>query len=297
MKRCVSRPSLPIPHSGTDPSGAASPSSSEDLDVKEPNGNNGKTEPLLPGSSSRGVAARVSLNVVSRVVGVVLALTALAIAGYLLLPMLLFVARRCAEGYRRHEFVSHLSKPREQISKEFFADLVALDEVVKERFGSLDALDALDGLDGLDGLDPGPALDSGPSTTTAGTRGIVIPSSNSPMMLKNLYASLVALRDGLNSSVPVTISYYGSREPIDPAVQARFVARFRDTSFMDLSTDIVYPEYQMRVDNDNTRYFGFKAKVLALYAAPYDHTLLLDSDSVPLVDPARLFKSAAYEKH
>ena len=262
---------MPIPH----PSGASSPSrsSSEDLDVKE-------SSPLLPGPS--GVAACVSLNVVSRVVGVVLALTVLAVAGYLLLPLVLFVARRCAEGYRRHEFVSHLSKPREQISREFFTDLDALDEVVK---GRREFFTDHDG------------LDSGPSTTTAATRGIVIPSSNSPMMLKNLYASLVALRDGLNSSVPVTISFYGSREPIDPAVQARFVARFRDTSFMDLSTDIVYPEYQMRVDNDNTRYFGFKAKVLALYAAPYDHTLLLDSDSVPLVDPALLFESAAYEKH
>jgi hypothetical protein len=130
--------------------------------------------------------------------------------------------------------------------------------------------------------------------------GIVVPCGNTRLMLRNLYTSLAALRDGLRSTVPVTVSYYGSREPIDEAVRERFAARFSDVSFMDLSAEngaFEYPAHQRGIDNDNTAYFGFKAKVLALYAAPYRHVLLLDSDSVPLVDPARLFASKTYVEH
>ena len=236
-------------------------------------------EPLLPSPSAKttgphSASCLPSFKVVSLVLTTVLVLTALAAVSYIALPTVLFLARRCAEEYRRYEFVLSLSKPREEISREFYADLEALNEKIS-------AEGPHDGRIGI---------------ATDRQRGIVIPSSDNPMMLKNLWASLVALRDGLNSTVPVTISYYGSREAIDPSFQERFVARFHDTSFMDLSA-IEYPAHQRRIDNDNTRFFGFKAKVLALYAAPYDDVLLLDSDSVPLVDPALMFESDVYKEH
>ena len=41
----------------------------------------------------------------------------------------------------------------------------------------------------------------------------------------------------------------------------------------------------------------FKIKAFAIYAAPFQNVLALDSDSMPAVDPAQLFKHPSYKEH
>ena len=242
-------------------------------------------------------------------------------------PTLLHVVRKQVEAYRHRQFVGHLRRPEWEISETFYADLEALDELIMNGMGGVDGgaskmsklsttsaasvpsktpgkaagrrkpdADGVDGVDGAHIGDRGDRSDVGPQLRDV---GVVVPCGNTRSMLRNLHTVLAALRDGLRSAVPVTVSYYGSREPIDATVRQRFEARFADVSFMDLSAGgaFEYPPHQRGIDNNDTVYFGFKAKVLALYAAPYRHVLLLDSDSVPLVDPARLFASKVYAEH
>lgn len=223
-----------------------------------------------------------------------LGLMTLAAIAYLSLPMMLYVARRCAEGYRHYQFVAHLQQPRADISNEFFSDLDTLRSFLEAGGGMMGGM--MGGMGTRDAARQGKITDTSGNATPNATYGIVVPAGNKPLMLKNLYASLSALRDGVNSDLPVTVSYYGVRERISDEMQEMFMGRFSGVSFVDLSK-IEYPAYQRRIDIDRMLYFGFKVKVLALYAAPYDHVLLLDSDSVPLVDPAQLFASKAYLEH
>ena len=243
------------------------------------------------------------------VVACLFLIAASGLGAYLLTPKVLHVVRKQVEGHRNRQFVGHLHRPQGEISETFYADLEALDEFmigmtgmdVHHGMGSgAGGMNEQNKKNGENGKKGGRRKKSDDGSSVGNDVGIVVPCGNTRLMLRNLYTSLAALRDGLRSTVPVTVSYYGSREPIDEAVRERFAARFSDVSFMDLSAEngaFEYPAHQRGIDNDNTAYFGFKAKVLALYAAPYRHVLLLDSDSVPLVDPARLFASKTYVEH
>ena len=246
-----------------------------------------------------------------------LILATAGVVALLTMPVVLRVVRKQVEGHRQRQFVAHLQRPGQEISDTFYADLNALREFLLVS-SEENAIDHQGSNKNKNKNNKNKNKNNKNKNNNKKMKkrwvkkmiqtkyadnienekvGIVVPCGNSRSMLRNLYTGLAALRDGLRSSMPVTVSYYGSREPIGEAVQEVFTARFSNVTFMDLSAEFEYPAHQRGIDNENTAYFGFKAKILALYASPYQHVLLLDSDSVPLIDPALLFASEAYAKH
>jgi hypothetical protein len=69
-------------------------------------------------------------------------------------------------------------------------------------------------------------------------------------------------------------------------------------TFLDLS-QVPYPGHQRWLfpPIPDSSYVGFKVKVFALYAAPYKEVLIIDSDSMPVMDPTSLFDLSSYRRH
>jgi hypothetical protein len=131
-------------------------------------------------------------------------------------------------------------------------------------------------------------------------RGILIPAGGKNQLL-NAFTNLHVLRNHLKCTLPVTIAYWGKieHEEIDSDTQKLFEKHIGSVSFLDLST-VQYPKHHRLLHIQDTvpsKYYGFKVKVFALYAAPYRQVLLMDSDSMALQNPEGLFEAASFVKH
>lgn len=131
-------------------------------------------------------------------------------------------------------------------------------------------------------------------------RGIVVPAGGIDQ-LANAFANLYVLRHHLKCTLPVTLSYWGNstRERISSSMMHFFHSHIHDLSFLDLSTEAPYPSHHrwLGPPHLDARLNGFKVKVFALYSAPYDEVLLMDSDSMALLDPSALFELSEYKQH
>jgi hypothetical protein len=134
-------------------------------------------------------------------------------------------------------------------------------------------------------------------------RGVVV-TAGGVDQLANAFANLVVLRRHLRSTLPATLAFWGAlpRERVDPATRAFFEAHVSDLTFLDLST-LPYPPHQRWLfppasarggASTPAAGWGFKVKVFALFAAPYDEVLLLDADAMALRDPAPLFDAPEF---
>ena len=132
-----------------------------------------------------------------------------------------------------------------------------------------------------------------------GDRGIVVPAGGVDQ-LANAFVNIYVLRHHLGTTLPITIAYWGTlqREAIDPETVKFFQSHLSDINFLDLSR-VEYPGHQRWLfpPIPDTSYVGFKVKVFALYAAPYKEVLVIDSDSMPLIDPTTLFDTPEYKKY
>lgn len=83
-----------------------------------------------------------------------------------------------------------------------------------------------------------------------------------------------------------------------PATVEFFKSNIPDIEFMDLSL-VPYPAHHrwLAPPDSAAAFNGFKVKVFALYAAPYQEVLLVDSDSMSLMDPNVLFEHKDYKRH
>lgn len=140
---------------------------------------------------------------------------------------------------------------------------------------------------------------------SAAERGILIPAGGSDQLL-NAFTNLHVLRHRIRCRLPVTIAFWGAldRERIDERTQELFRTYIGNVSFLDLSADVEYPQHHRWLmppyktyKNKPIKYYGFKVKVFALYAAPYQHVLLMDSDSMAAQDPEALFDSLEFAQH
>lgn len=126
-------------------------------------------------------------------------------------------------------------------------------------------------------------------------RGIVIAAGRAGAII-NSFVVLHTLRHGTNCTLPVVIAHFGEDE-FKKTTKIFFKSLFNDIEFLDLK-DQAYPEHHIPLQvGANRREFGYKLKVYSIYCAPFKEMIFLDSDSVPLQDPAKLFESKSYKKH
>lgn len=204
---------------------------------------------------------------------VISSLLLVGILGYMVTPQVSAMALGCAELYRSILDWNRLSGG---VYMAFLADHSVMDGWMKE---------------GVVGY---------PSNVTESQRGILIPAGGQNQLL-NAFTNLHVLRNHLKCTLPVTIAYWGTieKERIDADAQKLFEKHIGGVSFLDLST-VQYPKHHRMLHIQNTvpsKYYGFKVKVFALYAAPYRQVLLMDSDSMALQNPEDLFEADAFVKH
>lgn len=71
----------------------------------------------------------------------------------------------------------------------------------------------------------------------------------------------------------------------------------KNLEFLDLST-LNYPSYQKPlVDEHGEGFVGWKIKAFAVYAAPFQQVMYLDSDSMPVINPDTFFNDEAYTRN
>lgn len=129
-------------------------------------------------------------------------------------------------------------------------------------------------------------------------RGVVIPAGGMNQ-LTNAYVNVHVLRYHLKCQLPVTIAYWGvKKKEVPEEMREIFGTDIPDVQFLDLSK-LPYPAHHrwLSPPDPNVLFNGFKVKVFALYAAPYDEVLLMDSDSMALQDPTGLFEDDGYKKY
>lgn len=130
-------------------------------------------------------------------------------------------------------------------------------------------------------------------------RGILIPAGGKQQMA-NAFVNLYVLRHHLGCKLPVTIAFWGesSREVPSTKLMQYFKAKIPNVEFLDLAESEYPVHHRLLSPPDPLMSFnGFKVKVFALYAAPYREVLLMDSDSMALVDPTPLFDHKEFKKH
>jgi hypothetical protein len=127
-------------------------------------------------------------------------------------------------------------------------------------------------------------------------KGIVIAAGRAGAIL-NAFVVLHTLRRGAGCTLPVVLAYYGDSE-FKNTTRAYFKAAFDDVEFLDLQ-QVEYPVHHvpLELSDGSRRELGYKLKIFSLYAAPFREVIFLDSDSVPLQDPASLFDTATYAEH
>ncbi|KAK3303806.1 glycosyltransferase family 71 protein [Chaetomium strumarium] len=119
-------------------------------------------------------------------------------------------------------------------------------------------------------------------------RGIVVLAGNGDTLMRTKVL-LRALRR-LNSTVPVEVHYYG--DEMDDGKKQQLTDIYANTVFNDLaSTDnVMHPGF-------HTNLINYQLKTAAIVNSRWAEILLLDSDNIPVIDPAELFDSPTYKEY
>ncbi|SPQ24042.1 9354645e-cbb1-45b5-9613-531a34494b22 [Thermothielavioides terrestris] len=119
-------------------------------------------------------------------------------------------------------------------------------------------------------------------------RGVVVLAGNDQtvMQLKVILRRLANLR----STIPVEVHYWD--DEMDEATRADLAGLYQPLSFNDLSQ----PRNIVRVKKDG-KFINYQLKNAAVVNSRFAELLLLDSDNVPVLDPAVLFDSRVYQEY
>jgi hypothetical protein len=130
-----------------------------------------------------------------------------------------------------------------------------------------------------------PGLGQTGLVTSAGTRA----------QIDSIFAQLHVLRSELHSKLPVTIFYWGDEFHTD--LVGLFQEHFENVKLEDMSALPLPASVPHRCPEDKLG-SPFALKALAIYhsASKYEHVLWMDSDNLPLVDPAQLFTTEEYQQ-
>ena len=131
-------------------------------------------------------------------------------------------------------------------------------------------------------------------------RGIAV-TAGGKTPLANAFATIYTLRKTVKCRLPIKVIHWGQEE-IDSVAAAAFKQHLPDVTFFDLNAPGVYPSHHLSLvkalkSSTDPKSYGYVAKVAALYVAPFREVILVDADSLPLVDPATLFDLAPYKEH
>ncbi|KAI9187565.1 hypothetical protein H9P43_001954 [Blastocladiella emersonii ATCC 22665] len=127
-------------------------------------------------------------------------------------------------------------------------------------------------------------LNAPASRTGAPSRGLVVTCGRGQAM--TAAASLRALREGVGSSIAVTIAYAGDADlPLEyREALERWIPRGDGLEFLDLTAWV----------DESAKMEGWAVKPFALLLAPYDHAILIDADVYWLQPPETLFTDPGY---
>lgn len=142
-------------------------------------------------------------------------------------------------------------------------------------------------------------LDAQPEPKRAPTRGIVM-AAGGRSYIANAFVNMRVLRHHLNCTLPVAIMYWGAaaQDAITRSTQAFLEEHITNIHLIDASNLSYPPHHRWLFPPDSPEHFnGWKVKVFAAYAAPFDEVLVLDGDATPLQDPEPLFRHPAYLEH
>lgn len=116
-------------------------------------------------------------------------------------------------------------------------------------------------------------------------QGIVM-SAGRRMYFTSAYVTIRILRDHLKCTLPIEVFYAGSDELPDSAIEhmeMQYDVRFVDLTKIDALRGV------------NVK--GYQIKAFSVYFSSFEEVLWLDSDNIPLENPAALFQSAAYQSN
>lgn len=112
-----------------------------------------------------------------------------------------------------------------------------------------------------------------------------------------------AIRDGVGSSLPIAIAYYGARgcSPASLEYLENALSTLSDICLMDLSMiehplnqrplNMIHPKLSFGSEEWLEAFPKGLIRLMALYHAPYSRVLLLNAGVIPLRDPIKLFDS------
>ncbi len=133
--------------------------------------------------------------------------------------------------------------------------------------------------------------------STQKKRGILVVAGEQKYML-NAFVSLWPIRHYWNSSLPISVFYWGETENVRPETKAFFEKHIGDVSFVDVADpSLVWPAHQRNLflKNQESGRLGWVLKLAAVYFAPFQEVLYLDADSSPLSHPDTLFTLKEYK--
>lgn len=129
-------------------------------------------------------------------------------------------------------------------------------------------------------------------------QGIVIVAGAQKYLL-NAFVTLWAIRHYWNSTLPVTIMHLGfDWDSINTQTKLFFQEELGQpqVQFVDASRGLPWPPHHrpLFIPDSPSDAPGWKLKLFAAYAAPYQEILFLDADSTPVVRPESLFNLSEY---
>ncbi|MCJ1448280.1 MAG: hypothetical protein MMC23_008795 [Stictis urceolatum] len=119
-------------------------------------------------------------------------------------------------------------------------------------------------------------------------KGIIIVGGNQKSM-KRVKVILNQLKR-LNSKLPIEIHYWA--EEMNEESQKDISTMWHEIHFNDLSS----PTNIMKT-NHNGPYINYQLKTAAVVNSRFAEPLLLDTDNIPIIDPAELYETAEYKDH
>ena len=118
-------------------------------------------------------------------------------------------------------------------------------------------------------------------------RGIVVCAGNERSLLR-LHVLLRMLRFH-GSELPVEVHYFGDEE-LSPQNRTDLTAMFPSIAFNDLNG----PDVLLHTKHSGF-WINYNVKLASLLNSRFAEPMLLDSDNIPVADPARLFESDTYK--
>lgn len=106
------------------------------------------------------------------------------------------------------------------------------------------------------------------------------------MYFTSAYVTLRVLRQLVNCTLPIEIFYVGNQEMPPAAVD--HMHETYDARFIDITA---FPEAR------NVNLQGYQLKAFSILLSSFEEVLWMDSDNIPLADPAELFDSQLYTHH